>query len=95
MPTIPDITIPSNDYVSVNTLASVAEGTEIQIQLKGTFFVYLQESNTKPDAASTDGILMSTVYENASTVRIPVGSDEIWARCASEGRSTKLNVEEV
>lgn len=95
MPTIPDITIPSDDFVSVNTLSSVAVGTEIQLQLKGTFFVYLQESDTKPDAGSTDGILMSTVYENANTARIPSGSGEIWARCATSGRTSKINVEEV
>lgn len=84
--TIPDIIIPFNDYVSVNQLCGIPNGTPIQIQTKASREVYLQESNSKPPSTSTDGVILTDILSGNSVADVTSGSLEIWAR-SSEANS--------
>lgn len=95
MATLPDITIPSDQYVSVNSLTGIAAGTAIEIQLKGVTWVYLQTSVAQPSNDSTDGSLLTNLSYSYGTALITAGDDEVWARSTELGRTSKLTVQEV
>lgn len=94
---IPDITIPSDEYVSINTLSGVDIGTEMVLQLKSTVWIRLVESATKPAASVEDGLLMSNLTQNYASATIRAGSLEVWAISTKTNynASSKLNVQEI
>lgn len=92
MATIPDITIPSNDYVSLNSLSGVPVGTAMTVVLKSTNSINLYEGTTKPAATVRDGKPLLNMYTNYAEGFIETGSEEIWAICIS-GNTARVNVD--
>lgn len=89
--TLPDILIPSDDWVSINTLTSTAIGTYLTISNKSTRKVVLNENTTKPTASSTDGIVISSFKGAEPSGVVPDGSLEVWAK--GLGGPAKLSVQ--
>ncbi|APC44418.1 hypothetical protein [Pseudoalteromonas phage PH357] len=94
MGTIPDITIPSDDFISINTQSGLAVGTAIEIQLKGVSPVVIYEGSVKPLATVSDGKAVTNLKTGYAVIYVTGGSEEIWARCLIEGRTSKINVSE-
>jgi hypothetical protein len=94
---IPDLVIPSDQYVSINTLSGISVGTTMEIQLKTNDWVRLIESATQPANNVTDGIIISSMYHNYATATIKALSLEIWAITITStyDRVSKVNVQEV
>lgn len=90
MATIPDITITSTEYTDINAAAGIAIGTAIDIVNKGSVWVYLQESETQPDADSTNGMPMAVLPWSTASVSIDAGGDTVWAKTTH--RSSKVTV---
>lgn len=78
--TLPDIKVTSDDWVSVNTLASIPVGGYMTITNKSSREVLLFEGDTKPVADSTDGILLSAIGGSEPSGLVPARSLEIWAK---------------
>ena len=93
---IPDLIIPSDQYVSINSLSGVAVGTAMTIQLKSNDWVRLVESATQPASTVTDGIQMSNMYSNYAVATTKTLSLEIWAITVTNtyDRTSKINVQE-
>jgi hypothetical protein len=88
--TNPDITIPTEDFVSINTLSGIAVGTAMTITNKSSSYILLAEG-TKPAATSEDGVLVSPMSDTYAIADIPSGSLEIWAKSISF--SSKVSVQ--
>ena len=95
--TKPDIIIPSDQYVSLNSLASppIPVGTEFTIQCKSTSWCNLYEGSSPPASSVTDGVLITNLSYSEATKLIPAGSLEIFAICTNSGRTSKISVQEV
>lgn len=92
MATLPDIIIPSEDWVSIHALTSQPIGTCIKVTLKSSSPVTLQETPTKPDQDTNDGLpLLNIGSSNCFSILIEEGSGEVWAK-TSRGTS-RLSVE--
>lgn len=81
--TIPDISVTSDSFVSLNSESGLVVGTALSFQNKGSTDIYIVESDTLPAATSTDGILLSQFSRDYSIGGSTVGSNEIWARSVS------------
>jgi hypothetical protein len=95
MATIPDITVDSTEYVSVNTLTGIAVGTAMSILNKTTNWTRVQEIVAKPADTDTAGVLISSMSESYARADVALGSSEIWVRVAEEGRVATLSVQEI
>ncbi len=96
MATLPDVVVPFDDFISVNTESGIAVGTAITIQLKTTSWVRLVESSSKPDPSVTNiGVILSNLSYPYAIADITSGSEEIWAISTREGQGASLNVQEL
>lgn len=95
MTTKPDLTITSEEFISLNAEASVTVGNAMQIQLKTVHPVVIFEGDTKPADEATDGTVMTNLHYNYAVVIIPEGSSEVWARALQKDTSSILNIQEV
>lgn len=93
--TIPDIVVPSNQFIDVNTLSGVTVGSAMTILNKGNYNIVLQESTLQPAASSEDGVIMSNIYSPHARADIRSGSIKIWARTLGTDVSCKINVQAV
>lgn len=91
---IPDISIPSSEYVSLNTLSGVSAGTAFTVQSKGTVWVRLVESATQPANTVEDGVILTNLTQSYATATIKLGSLSIWAISTQDGRTGKVTVQE-
>lgn len=93
---IPDLPIPSDEFVSINSLSGVAVGTAMTIQSKSALWVRLVESATKPLSTITDGVLMSSLYQNYAIATVKTSSLEVWAITVSSNinNTAKLSIQE-
>ena len=92
---IPDKNIDGSDWYSVNVLSGLPIGTPMSIQLKTNAMILLFESSTKPEAQSTNGVLVSNIFYKDSTKIITANSPEIWAKCANEYDVATINIQEI
>ena len=92
---IPDKNIDGSDWSSVNVLSGLPVGTPMSIQLKTNAMIILFESNTKPSAQPTNGVLVSNIFYEDSTKIITANSSEIWAKCANEYDVATINIQEI
>jgi hypothetical protein len=88
--TIPDITVTTNTYTSLNSTLGIPVGTPFQIQLKTTGSVRLQEKTTQPINSSEDGVILTDVSGGYAIADITSGSLEIWAKSITS--SVRLSV---
>ena len=94
--TLPDVVVPFDDFISVNTESGIAVGTAITIQLKSTSWVRLVESDTKPDPSVTNiGVILSNLSSPYAIADITSGSGEIWAISTKDKQAASLNVQEI
>lgn len=93
MQTLQNIALTGDDWVSINSSASIPVGKPICVQLKTNYMILLQQSSTKPDANSKTGILLSNIFKNDSTKIISSECLEIWAKCANSGETSEINVQ--
>lgn len=91
--TIADVTATAADYVSLNTLTSIAVGTALVITNKSNDYVYLQIAATKPAATSRAGELLAPLPSPAATKLLTAGGNALWAR-ASGGTDALLTVQD-
>lgn len=91
MPTIADIVIEHDVYVSVNTLAGITVGTAIIITNKGTEWATLQEASSQPPANSLNGETICTLPSLTATKSV-VSTEEVWA-IAVGSTKTKFSVQ--
>lgn len=89
--TLPDITANNDDWVSVNTLTSIAVGEYFTITNKSNRRVVINESVTKPATDSTDGLVLTSTNRAEPSGIVPAGSLEIWAK--GLGGKAKLSVQ--
>lgn len=94
MSTLPLIPITSEDWVDLYAESGLTTGTKLTILNRGTCFILLQESSTKPVLSSIDGELLSTVFESTPRGFVKQGSSKIWAICVGEGKNSSLSVQE-
>jgi len=78
--TIADILISNQNYVSINTLTSIAVGTEIILTNKSNSEVLLQVSSSQPSASSKDGIPLQIQPYSSATKTVTSGENEVWAK---------------
>ena len=92
---IPDKNIDGSDWSSVNVLSGLPIGTPMSIQLKTNAMIILFESNTKPEAQSANGVLVSNIFYEDSTKIVTANSPEVWAKCANEYDVATINIQEI
>lgn len=90
--TLNDVQI-GNDWVSINSTTGIAVGTAMSIQNKSTTWVLLQESSTKPNIASNNGILITDLFHQEPSKEVLSGSLEIWAKSTVTNRPATLSVQ--
>lgn len=88
--TIPDMTVTTNTYTSLNSTLGIPVGTPLQIQLKTTGSFRLQEKTTQPINSSEDGVILTDVSGGYAIADITSGSLEIWAKAITS--SVRLSV---
>lgn len=80
--TIPDILVPTDEYVSLNDLSGIPEGTDLIIQNKKYGGVWIQVSTTKPDPTSTDGYFL--IGNNSCTVDSE--TETVWVKSENKNK---------
>lgn len=90
---IPDISVPSDQFVDINTLSGISIGVAMSIQNKGNYNIVLQESVLQPAADSENGVIITNVYEPYARGDVRAGSIKIWARTLGTDVSCKINVQ--
>ena len=99
--TIADIQVSGDDWSDVNTLTSIAAGTEIQITNNsvpelGSGYVRIAIAASKPSATLKNfGKRLTPLSKPGHTLNIAAGNNKVWAKCEAEGQSAFLNVEVV
>lgn len=78
--TIPDLNIPNDQFVDINTLSGIPIGTAFTVINKGSHNIVLQESVLQPDSESEDGVVLTSIYYPYARGDIRAGSLAIWAR---------------
>lgn len=92
MTTIADVTIPSDNWVSINTESGQPIGTQMEIINKGSDTILLQEKTTKPAVSNRDGRPLTNLQKtNYSVVTVTQGSEELWAIALKN--SSKISIE--
>lgn len=91
MASYPKITIPSTQWVSVNTLTGVPVGTAMELTITSTYPVQLWEG-TQPAVDFRGGKPTTNMSKPYASPEITEGSDEIWAICVGEGFSASMAV---
>lgn len=80
-----------DDWVELNTLSGVADGSAFRIQNISTGSCFLVDSATTP--ARGDGIvLFSPDYGELSIADIEAGGDKVWVRPVTPNRAVTLIV---
>jgi hypothetical protein len=93
MATIPDVIVPTSGYIDLYSAAGLATGTPIEIINKGTSYIHIQESTTRPDDNSIDGVLITPLNQPWAVTIIEVGSDTVWVRSSTmDGRVSVVDV---
>ena len=87
-----DLTVPSDDWVDINTSLSIADGTLIYVQNTGSVPVRLAEGATKPAVSKTRGFLMFP-YDGKQTQSDPDGTQKTWAISTSDTESSTISVQ--
>lgn len=85
------ITIPSNQWVSVNALAGIPVGTAMEITIASTFPIQLWEGS-QPSPDFRGGKPTTNMSGSYASPEISSGSEEIWAVCVKEGFSSQLAI---
>lgn len=80
---MPDITIPSKQWINVNSASNIAVGTALAYQSKTKAEVLLVESATQPAEQSREGRLV----QYAEEVRIRAGGPILWVYCIKPARA--------
>lgn len=93
--TKPDIVVPSDQFIDVNTLSGIIQGSTFTIQNKGNYNIVLQESVLQPPADSEDGVIITNVYSPHARADVRAGSLTVWARTLGTDISCKINVQSV
>ena len=91
--TIPDIVVPYNDWLDLNTASGIAVGTAMIIKNKSQTSVRIQEGTTKPDANSTDGEVLTSMALDYAGARVKSNSLKIWVKSVKEKPLGKLTVQ--
>lgn len=94
--TIADINVPYDEYINLNTVSGIAVGTAMEILIKGSEGLFIQEGETQPDSSSTDGRSLDGKGRTNGYVScyIKSGSGNIWIRSSGYNRSSRINVQE-
>ena len=72
--TIPDIIVPDDVFINLNTSSGIAAGTAMEINNKSLTWVYLIESASQPAADSTAGNVLSNYSDSYARAVIPSGA---------------------
>lgn len=84
-----------DDWQNINTLTSVAVGTPVAIENRGSMWFYLQISNTKPDIDSISGKEITSKNHSYAVGYVDSGDPIIWIRPAKYGTDIEFDLEEV
>lgn len=85
------ITIPSDQWVSVNALTGVPVGTAMELTITSIYPVQLWEGS-KPADTFREGKPTSNMNFPYASPEISSGSGEIWAVCIKEGSTSSIAV---
>lgn len=85
----------SSEFISLNSISTVAVGEPFWIQNKGFYSFNIIESDTQPDNTSIDGVHVTSIHGNYSKPTITAGSKEIWAKLNYSNASTIIHVEKL
>ena len=91
MSSYPQISIPSNQWVSINTLTGIPVGTAMELTITSTYPVQLWEG-TQPDVNFRGGKPTTNMSKPYASPEITEGSGEIWAICVGDGFSSSISV---
>lgn len=83
-----------DDWQSISTLTGFGVGDAMSIQNKGVAWCIMFLSDTKPDADSTEGAIITSLYQNYASCTIDLGDDECWVRPVHYGSRVILHVQE-
>ena len=93
MATLDDLIVPSDEFIEVYASTGQTEGTELELQIKTSWAVCLQEVEVKPSSTSTKGKVVTSRKDGVSVISVLEGSGKVWVRCLNEGSSAKLSVD--
>lgn len=93
--TLPDVTVPSNDFIDAYAATGITLGTSIVITNKSGRTILVVEAASKPAADSKDGVPIypNNSFTNPSVVTgTPSG---VWIKTLSPlGYASKVNIQE-
>lgn len=91
--TIPDVSVPANDWVDVYSATSIAVGTGLIITNKSSYPVLLQIKGTKPSLSSTDG---EPLDPDGAYKRLQISPNEsgLWAKTLDSTDTAYISVQE-
>lgn len=75
-----DISIPTNEWVSANTLGDITVGNAFYIMNKSNSDILLIRSDDQPDDDSDEGALITPKNENYAFWTIENGDSEVWLK---------------
>ncbi len=85
----------NQDWISINTLASISNGTRIKIQNRANSRNILKENATKPLQGDSVGEIITTLEDREPSKEIVAGSGEVWVRAENYGSPVLLYIQEL
>lgn len=93
--TVPNITVPFDQYLDLNTASGIAVGTAMQVFNRGTQHILIQESAAQPLTSSNDGVELTNTSQDYADCTVEVGSLTIWVKSASDNKAGLVSVQEI
>lgn len=94
--TLLDIVIPRDDWVDVSALSDFDKGENSFLQNKGSTYLFVQYSDTKPDADDNSGFTMDPAPSRTVNTRMSAEGLSVWMKASGrfDGRAAVRNVSE-
>ena len=84
-------TIPSNVWVSINALAGIPVGSEMEVTVTSGYSIQVWEG-VQPTTDFRGGKPLSNMKLPYATVSVTADSSEIWGICTTDGKEARISV---
>lgn len=91
--TIPDIPVPTDEYVNINTLSGFSVGTALIVTNKSTEWGLMQIASTKPTDDSFSGEPICSLPSPTAIKFVGAGEGTVWVK-ATGNTPIKLSVQD-
>lgn len=92
--TLPDITVPSDTWVSVYTETGISVGASVSITNKSSQEVLIQEVLNQPANVDNNGKIISTINTGTYQATVTGTPTGVWLK-SSGNNSALVNVQEI